>query len=194
MFLNHCLYLNIHQLTFNSTAIVLLQGGFPRPFCDWVSVHRRMRHQFKCNLIETLNCACTMYLRACVRQWVKLFGVHWWADFETAIYLLLHQTGTQGNHSFALHYIHIWRACIWKKSFWNASTTWIETSVISYWSILELLRLNHCVWQFTTTFSFQSMSDNIIIFHIFTSSNICCFYYYLFRCYLKKKGCYTLYL
>ena len=35
MFLNHCLYLNIHQLTFNSTAIVLLQGGFPRPFCDW---------------------------------------------------------------------------------------------------------------------------------------------------------------
>lgn len=35
MFLNHCLYLNIHQLPFNSTAIVLLQGGFPGPLCDW---------------------------------------------------------------------------------------------------------------------------------------------------------------
>ena len=103
MFLNHCLYLNIHPLPFNPIAIVLLQGGFPGPLLWLVSVHWRMRHQFKCNLIETLDCACTMYSRV----WdsgSSCFVFHWWGIFITTIHLFSHETEIQANHSIALHF------------------------------------------------------------------------------------------
>lgn len=96
MFPNHCLYLNIHPLPFNSICYCVIARGIPW-FSLWLaSLYWTMRHQFKCNLIETLDCACARYSRA-----HKIARQVFWC-FIDGLFLIREDVGwvtRQGNKS-----------------------------------------------------------------------------------------------
>lgn len=143
MFPNHCLYLNIHPLPFNSICYCVIARGIPW-FSLWLaSLYWTMRHQFKCNLIETLDCACARYSRAhkIARQvfWCFIDGCFWYEktsvgsqDKETS--QSLHCTPFQISPALTF-FFHIWGTANWEESsYWNAFTSCNRTSVIIFLS------------------------------------------------------------
>lgn len=146
MFPNHCLYLNIHPLPFNSICYCVIARGIPW-FSLWLaSLYWTMRHQFKCNLIETLDCACARYSRAhkIARQvfWCFIDGCFWYEktsvgsqDKETS--QSLHCTPFQISPALTF-FFHIWGTANWEESsYWNAFTSCNRTSVIIFFILLK---------------------------------------------------------
>lgn len=120
MFLNHCLYLNIHPLPFNPIAIVLLQGGFPGSLCDWLVYSERYDINSSAIWLKRwiVHVQC---IRA--RAWdsgSSSLVFLWWAVFNTTIHLLGHEKGRQANQDgywwIALCH-HIWAAFLFERSY-----------------------------------------------------------------------------
>lgn len=165
MFLNHCLYLNIHPLPFNSICYCVIARGIPL-FSLWLaSVYWTMRHQFKCNLIETLDCACAMFLRA-----HKIARQVFWC-FIDGLFLIREDVGwvtRQENKSITLLYSI--------SNFTSFDVFLSHTRDIELKGVVLLKRFHNLqpnvsykffilskeLFSFHHNFSFQSVSENFI--------------------------------